>query len=103
MALDAIVHKAIWRELQRGEHEAARAAMKAVTKLERFERSAHVSVLAGSTYDRSYRLRLGRYRILFVVFPDERTIVFTTAFLRRRDSDYGPAIDRHDARVKAYE
>lgn len=77
--------------------------MRSVAKLDRPVRSAHVSALAASSYDLSYRLRVGRYRILFIVFPDERTIVFTTAFLKRREADYGAAIARHDGRVRAYE
>lgn len=103
MPFDAIVHQAVWRELPTDEHDGARLAMRAVAKLDHLSRSAHVSALAGSTYDRSYRLRFGRYRILFIVLPDERTIVFMTAFLKRRDADYVAAIERHDARVRAYE
>lgn len=103
MPLDAIVHAAVWRELPRDEHAGARDAMRAITRLDHVIRSAHVSTLAGSAYDRSYRLRFGRYRILFIVFPDEGTIAFTTAFLKRRDVDYGPAIARHDARVRSHE
>ncbi len=103
MPFDAIVHAGVWRELPRDEHEAARSAMRAITRLDHLVRSPHVRALSSSAYDRSYRLRFGRYRILFIVFPDERAIVFTTAFLKRRESDYVAAIRRHDERVRAYE
>jgi len=35
--------------------------------------------------------------------PDEQAIVFTTAFLKRREADYAAATKRHDARVRTYE
>ena len=103
MPYAAVVNAAIWRELPRDEHDGARAALETLARLDRALHSAQVSILDDSPLENSYRLRFGRYRILFILFPDERTLVFTTAFLKRRDADYGPAIVRHDSRVRSYE
>lgn len=103
MPFEAIVHEALWRELPPDEREDARMAMRGIARLTHPSRSPQTKALSASGYDRSYRLRHGRYRILFIIFPDEGAIVFTTAFLKRRESDYVAAIARHDARVRAYE
>lgn len=103
MPWTAVLNAAIWRELPRDEHKGARAALATLARRDHVSHSAQVSTLDDSTIESSYRLRFGRYRILFIVFPDEHAIVFTTAFLKRRDADYGPAIVRHDARVRSYE
>lgn len=103
MPSEAIVHEALWGELPSDERDGARRAMREIARLAQPWRSPQVKALAGSGYDRSYRLRFGRYRILFILFPDEQAIVLTTAFLKRRESDYDPAIQRHDARIEANE
>lgn len=103
MPFDALVHDALWRELPRDEHEGARVAMRAIVKLDQPARSPQVGSLSGSAHAGSYRLRVGRYRILFILFPDERTLAFMTGFLKRRESDYDEAIELHDARVRSYE
>lgn len=59
--------------------------------------------MAESEYPQTYRLRVERFRILFIVFPDEGKMVFTTAFLERRKGDYHLAVERHDARVRSWE
>ena len=84
-------------------HASAQAAMRALASHDRPETAMQTRALDGSSIPGSRRLRVGRYRILLVAFPDEKAIVFTTAFLKRRESDYDAAIARHDARVKAYE
>jgi hypothetical protein len=48
-------------------------------------------------------LRAERFRILFTAFPDERVVVFTTAFLEKHKEDDHQAVSRHDARVRAWE
>lgn len=62
-----------------------------------------VKPLRESRYPKSHRFRPGRFRLLFVVLPDEGAIVFTTAFLERRKEDYHHAVRVHDARIKACE
>ncbi len=64
---------------------------------------SQVKPLEGSAYPGSYRLRVGRYRICFIFFPGENVIVFTTAFMKRRPSDYLKAIKRHDKRIHEQE
>lgn len=103
MPFQAIVHDAVWREVEPEAREEVRAAMRALCALKAPTRSPHVRPLEGSSYPKSCRLRVGRYRVLFIVMPDEEVIVFTTAFLKRRGTDYDVATKRHDARVRSYE
>lgn len=103
MPFQAIVHDAVWREVEEAAHDELRAAMRALCRLASPARAANVRALEASAYPKSYRLRVGRHRVLFLLLPDEEVIAFTTAFLKRRESDYGAAVDRHDARVRAYE
>ena len=77
--------------------------MEAVTARPDPARHPEVRSIAASAYPRSYRLRVGRFRVLFTVFHHERTVVFTTAFPKKRESDYDQAVRRHDARIRAYE
>ena len=103
MPFQPFVHDAVWREAEKGAHDELRVAMRALCALSSPARSSHVRPLEGSNYPKSYRLRVGRHRVLFIIMPDEGAIVFTTAFLKRRESDYDAAVKRHDARVGAYE
>lgn len=103
MSFGALVHEALWREIDRADHVAVRDALRALCALTSPTRSPHVRALEGSAYPKSYRLRAGRHRILFILMPDLGVIVFTTAFLKKRDSDYVAAVRRHDARVRSYE
>ncbi|HUR69144.1 MAG TPA: hypothetical protein VM370_07840 [Candidatus Thermoplasmatota archaeon] len=103
MPFESYAHAAIWQELPADEHDNARAAMRALARFDVPTHSAQVGALSTSTFDGSYRLRVGRYRILFILFAHDATLVFTTAFLKRREGDYVDAIAQHDARVKAHE
>jgi hypothetical protein len=46
---------------------------------------------------------LGAYRLLFTLFPSERTLYVTPAFRKKRDSDYAAALHRHDRRILDHE
>jgi len=103
MTLVVLVHEALWKELDTTVHEVARLAMSSVGSHNHPNQHPDVKSIAGSKYPGSSRLRLGRWRLIFIFFPDERTLAFTTAFLKKRESDYTQAIARHDSRVKAFE
>ncbi|HLE97663.1 MAG TPA: hypothetical protein VI997_09870 [Candidatus Thermoplasmatota archaeon] len=104
MAFAAIVHDKLWKEIPAESHDDVRAAMRSLVALKDPTRSPDVRALQDPrAYRGSFRLRAGRCRVLFIAFPDEKTIVFTTAFLKKRESDYEAAIDRHASRVRAYE
>lgn len=60
-----------------------------------------VKLLEGSRWPGSVRVRCGAYRVLALVLPDARLVLFTTAFRKKRPSDYDAAILRHDRRVAA--
>jgi mRNA-degrading endonuclease RelE of RelBE toxin-antitoxin system len=57
--------------------------------------------LKGSAYPGSFRLRVGRLRVLGLALDGPRLILLTTVFLKRRDSDYDAALLRHERRLKA--
>lgn len=57
--------------------------------------------LKGSAYPGSFRLRLGRHRVLGLVLAAPRLILLTTVFLKKRESDYDQALDRHERRLRA--
>lgn len=103
MALEGMVHSQLWKEVPEEDHGRIREAMKRLIETGKPGRDRNVSPLAGSRYPRSYRLRVGRYRVCLIHFPDEDVVVFTTGFLKRRPSDYQDALDRHDRRVRDYE
>jgi mRNA-degrading endonuclease RelE of RelBE toxin-antitoxin system len=56
-------------------------------------------MIEGSRWPGSIRVRCGAYRVLALVLPGPRLILFTTVFRKKRDTDYAAAIRRHDARV----
>lgn len=60
-----------------------------------------VTVMEGSRWPGTVRVRAGRFRVLALVLPKARVILFTTVFRKKRRSDYDAAIRRHDARVSA--
>ena len=103
MAFQGIVHDALWKELDRGAHDEVRAAMKTIVALDDPAQSSNVKLLENCAFRKSYRLRVGRLRVLFIIFPDEGVVVFTTAFEKKRESDYIGAIERHERRVRSYE
>lgn len=97
MPFTTLVHNGIWREIPPDEHDHARRAMRALSGFGNVAHSPQVTPLSGSAFANSFRLKVGRYRILFTLREDT-TIVFQAAFLKRRESDYVAAIARHDAR-----
>lgn len=103
MAFKGIVHRAVWKELPHDMHAEARAAMRAVVARSDPTQAADVRTLEGSSYPGAYRLRVGRARILFILLPGQRQVVFMTSFVKKRESDYRAALRRLDARVRAYE
>ncbi len=56
--------------------------------------------LKGSDYPGSFRLRIGRLRVLGLALDGPRVILLTTVFVTKRESDYDQAVERHDARLK---
>lgn len=60
-----------------------------------------VKALEGSRWPGSVRVRCGAYRVLALVLPDARLILFTTLFRKKRAADYDAAVARHDRRVAA--
>jgi mRNA-degrading endonuclease RelE of RelBE toxin-antitoxin system len=57
--------------------------------------------LHGSRYPSSFRLRVGAYRVLGIVLASQSLVFLTTVFLKRRDGDYGLALERHEERLAA--
>ena len=103
MAWEAIVHEAVWKEIEPAAREEVRAAMRAVAGLKEPARSPSVKPLGGTEFNGAYRLRVGRHRVLFILFPDVGTIAFMAAFLKKREADYARAVARFSARVRSYE
>jgi hypothetical protein len=103
VAHEILVHHAVWDELATTHVAAAQRAMKKAAATPDPCHAPGATPIAHSRYPRTARLRVGRWRLLFIVFPDERVIAFTTAFLKRRTADYQAALDRHNARVRAFE
>ncbi len=57
--------------------------------------------LHGSRYPSSFRMRVGAYRILGITLASQSLVFLTTVFLKKRDSDYTQALQRHEARLAA--
>ena len=57
--------------------------------------------LKGSAYPGSFRLRIGRLRVLGLALDGPRLLLLTTVFTKKRDSDYDAALLRHERRLKA--
>jgi mRNA-degrading endonuclease RelE of RelBE toxin-antitoxin system len=57
--------------------------------------------LKGTGYPGSFRMRVGRLRVLGLALDGPRLILLTTVFVKKRDSDYGQALERHERRLKA--
>lgn len=64
-------------------------------------RHPNVRALEGSRWSGAVRVRCGPFRVLALVLPDARPLLFTTLFRKKRESDYAEAVARHDARVAA--
>lgn len=60
-----------------------------------------VRVVEGSAWPGTVRVRCGRFRVLALVLPTPRVLLFTALFRKKRAGDYDEAIRRHDARVAA--
>lgn len=100
---ELIVHEALWREIPSDAHEAALFAMRGLAQHDDPLRSPQVRALAGSAREDSYRLRVGRYRLLFLCPPAPGPLFFTTGFLKRRPEDYAGPTRAHEGRAAAYE
>lgn len=57
-------------------------------------------LLKGSAYPGSFRLRVGRLRVLGLALDHPKLILLTTTFVKKRDSDYDHALDRHESRLR---
>lgn len=57
--------------------------------------------LKGTPYPGSFRLRIGRFRVLGIVLEGPGLILLTTFFLKKRESDYDRATERHESRLQA--
>lgn len=57
--------------------------------------------LKGTKYPGSFRLRVGRYRVVGIILESPKLILLTTLFLKKRESDYDQAADRHEHRLGA--
>lgn len=58
-----------------------------------------VARLHGSRYPGSFRMRIGRHRVLGLVLVSQRLILLTTIFEKKRESDYDQVWVRHEARL----
>lgn len=63
--------------------------------------NANVETAQGSRWPGSVRVRIGPFRVLALVLPKPKVILFTVAFRKKRDADYAVAIGTHDKRVAA--
>lgn len=63
--------------------------------------SPNVKALEGSRWPGTIRLRTGAYRIVALVLPAPRVILFTVLFRKKRQTDYVAAVRAHDRRVAA--
>lgn len=98
-----LVHEEVWRELSPDRYSGARASLQATARSRVPARAAGVRSVHGSSFPHAYRLRVGAWRLMFALFPDQRTIYVTTAFRKKRESDYVAALRRHDMRVREHE
>ena len=57
--------------------------------------------LSGVSVIQSFRLRIGPFRVLGTLFVSQKTILVTTVFLKKRESDYVAAALRHETRLAA--
>ena len=57
--------------------------------------------LKGSDFPGSFRLRVGRLRLLGLALDRPRVILLTTVFAKKRESDYEQALQRHEGRLKS--
>lgn len=63
--------------------------------------SPNVKALEGSRWPGTIRLRSGGYRVVALVLPAPRVILFTAVFRKKRQADYVAALRAHDRRVAA--
>lgn len=64
-------------------------------------RHAGVKAVVGSAWPGTVRVRCGAFRVLALMLPAPRVLLFTTVFRKRREGDYVEALRRHDKRVAA--
>lgn len=57
--------------------------------------------LHGTRYPGSFRLRVGRLRVLGIVLDQPRLVLLTTVFFKKRESEYIQAQERHETRLRA--
>lgn len=57
--------------------------------------------LAGSRVIQSFRLRIGRFRVLGTLFTSQEAMLVTTVFRKKRDEDSKAAMARHGRRLLA--
>ncbi len=57
--------------------------------------------LHGSRYPSSFRMRIGAHRVLGLLLASQDLVFLTTVFTKKRDSDYGQALARHEGRLAA--
>jgi mRNA-degrading endonuclease RelE of RelBE toxin-antitoxin system len=100
MPFDLIADQALDRELAKLP-AGARAAILAALEGLRAHPLEHPKVvrLHGSRYPGSFRMRIGSYRLLGLVLASQSLVFLTTAFHKKRDSDYDQALVRHERRL----
>ena len=57
--------------------------------------------LAGARVIRSFRLRVGPFRVVGTLFVSQKAILVTTVFRKKRNEDYQAAAARHEKRLLA--
>lgn len=63
-------------------------------------RHPDVKSVSGSPWPGSVRVRCGPFRVLALVLPKPKLVLFTTVFRKKRASDYAAALRKHDRRVR---
>lgn len=62
--------------------------------------SPRVRVVQGCSVPNMSRVRIGPYRVLGALLPNEHMILYTTLFRKKRASDYSRALQRHVVRAQ---
>lgn len=99
----ASMHKRLRKEIEEGDWPTVAEAIKDVASAREPARHPKVAPLDGSRTPNSHRLRVGRWRVTFTIFPHADRVVFLVGFLERRKEDYKQAVETHDRRVQDYD